>query len=135
LPDDEKLLPALANGHIGFTVFGRSVYMNGLYNGEKGFSHRASIPNYANIKIEENSHDHCFSHGDDRSRRQSDDADKRGNFTFSLDTYNGLFEASIDGDDYQVRHFVYPHRYYDRVIVNLIEIHRRRAEGEKDTCT
>ena len=103
--------------------------MNGLYNGKKGLSHRASIPNYANIKIA-NSHDHNFSQGDDH---QNDDADKRSNFMYRLDTYNGLFEVNIvePANGYEVRHFIYPHRYYSRAIVNLIEIHRHHAKGEK----
>ena len=31
-----RYMPTLANGHIGFTPFDESIYMNGLFNGEGG---------------------------------------------------------------------------------------------------
>ncbi|XP_026465259.1 protein-glucosylgalactosylhydroxylysine glucosidase-like [Ctenocephalides felis] len=40
---NERLLPTVANGHLGYTLTSDAIYMNGLYNGEGGRSHRARI--------------------------------------------------------------------------------------------
>ena len=44
-------MPSIANGHVGTNVFTDTVYMNGVYNGFKGESHRARIPSRNNIRI------------------------------------------------------------------------------------
>ena len=46
---DNKLLSYVGNGHLASTVFDTSIYVNGLYNGKEGESHRARIPNIHNF--------------------------------------------------------------------------------------
>jgi len=41
LPDDEKQVPTIGNGHVATLVYSDTVYMNGLYTGLRGDSHRA----------------------------------------------------------------------------------------------
>lgn len=48
---DSKLMPYIGNGHLASTVFDNKVYVNGLYNGERGESHRARVPNIHNFQI------------------------------------------------------------------------------------
>lgn len=107
--------PVLANGHIGYVPFSDSIYMNGLYNGYvKSNSHRARIPNFANIYFE--------SCGSVRT------ADK-SRCTYKLDVQRALFQTNADFFDgnVTVEHTQYAHRYFDRVIVNKIELKRKLA--------
>jgi len=46
-----KLMPYVGNGHLASTIFDNKVYLNGLYNGERGESHRARVPNIHNFTI------------------------------------------------------------------------------------
>ena len=48
---DNDFLPYVGNGHLATTIFGDSVFMNGLYNGKEDKSHRAHIPNLHNFNI------------------------------------------------------------------------------------
>lgn len=62
LPSDERYLPPLANGLLGWRVFGDKMYMGGVYNGEAGECHRADLPCplAARLKLEEPGR-HCYS--------------------------------------------------------------------------
>lgn len=51
MPKDHKILPYVGNGHLASTVFYDSIYLNGLYNGYEGESHRARVPNFHNFEI------------------------------------------------------------------------------------
>jgi hypothetical protein len=111
LPDDLNLMPVLSNGHVGFGVFSDSVYMNALYNGHAGLSHRARIPNYANIQLT-----HC---------RMSDSC----KYTFNMKYGFFMTEMNVE-DQFKVTHLIYAHRYYDRAIINQFYIQRMRSKGE-----
>lgn len=94
--------PVLANGHVGYVPFGDSIYMNGLYEW-------ARIPNFANIYF-----DSCGSaHTANKSR-----------CSYKMDAQRALFQtkANIFGGNVTVEHIQYAHRYFDRVIVNTIEL-------------
>ncbi|CAF0972643.1 unnamed protein product [Rotaria sp. Silwood1] len=45
---DYRMMPYVGNGHVATVVFSDFIYMNGLYNGENGTSHRARIPSTLN---------------------------------------------------------------------------------------
>lgn len=112
--------PVLANGHVGFVPYSDWIFMNGVYNGFKGNSHRARIPNYANIYIE--------------SCGPSKDPDV--NCQYALDVQRAVFEmrAIFDDGNFLVRQTQYAHRYYDSVIVNTIQLRRKSlsSNGEFD---
>ena len=60
LPKHLELMPSVANGHLGTTLYNAEVYMNGLYNGAHGDSHRAIIPSTCSINITGTvPHSHC----------------------------------------------------------------------------
>jgi hypothetical protein len=44
LPQDVRLLPGVGNGQLATQVYHDTIYMNGLYSGRWGDSHRARIP-------------------------------------------------------------------------------------------
>lgn len=107
--------PVLANGHIGYVPYSDSIYMNGLYNGYKGSSHRARVPNYANIYFEQ-----CNGYESNSSL----------SCTYGLDIQRGLFltQAKFNDGDFAVEQIQYTHRYYDTVIVNQIIISRNTVD-------
>ena len=46
-----RLMPYVGNGHLASTVFDDAIYVNGVYNGQRGVSHRARVPNMHNFNI------------------------------------------------------------------------------------
>lgn len=48
---DFRLMPYVGNGHLAATVFNNELYVNGLYNGERGESHRARLPNIHRFRL------------------------------------------------------------------------------------
>lgn len=48
---DTKLMAYVGNGHLASTVFDNAIYVNGMYNGARGVSHRARLPNMHNFQI------------------------------------------------------------------------------------
>ncbi|CAO1329983.1 unnamed protein product, partial [Diamesa serratosioi] len=113
LPTDEKLLPTLSNGHLGFTLFSDSIYMNGLYNGKGGLSHRARIPNWSNIQLA-----NCASN-----------INNTQNCNFTLNTKSGYFMVEYYvADQFKVIHLIYAHRFYNRAIINQFFIQRLQSK-------
>lgn len=110
LPNDSKLLPTMGNGHIGFTAFSDDVYMNGLYNGHAGLSHRARIPNFVNIHLAD-----CVEH----------------NCKYSLNMKRGYFMTELVVENqFIARHLLYAHRFHNRALINQIHIQRLGSKGE-----
>lgn len=105
--------PVLANGHIDYVPFGDSIYMNGLFNGYiKTSSHRARIPNFANIYFE------CCGSANTANKSRC---------SYKMDAQRALFQTNADifGGNVTVEHIQYAHRYFDRVIVNTIELNSK----------
>lgn len=105
LPSNTRFMPSIGNGHLAATIFGDTIYMNGLYNGRTGRSHRARIPNWANIRLNSTLSPHHNSLP-----------------VYSLDTKEGVFKVKVDGARSVVTQRVYAHRYYTRSIVNQIKV-------------
>ncbi|XP_055640447.1 protein-glucosylgalactosylhydroxylysine glucosidase-like [Toxorhynchites rutilus septentrionalis] len=112
---DERLLPTLANGHLGFTVFEDAIYMNGLYNGHRGLSHRAKIANVANLRL-----------------AVTDDGDAVGGNREWMDFEKGTFHVDYRAPNhsYRVVQLIYPHQFYNRAIVNQFTIERLASEDD-----
>ncbi|XP_055591897.1 protein-glucosylgalactosylhydroxylysine glucosidase-like [Uranotaenia lowii] len=110
---DQAVRPTLANGNLGFVIYGDAVHMNGVYNGAGGVSHRARIPNYANIQINTCS------------------GAEPSNCAFQLDMKANMFRTVYNEPTgyFRIVHDVYPHRHYDMVIVNKIRIQRLASQG------
>lgn len=108
--------PILANGHLGYVPFGDSIYMNGLFNGYKGNSHRARIPNYANIHAE------CCR----PTTTTTTSTAHQPNITDSLDIQRAVFvtETNLNEENVRLTHTQYAHRFYDSAIVNTIQLNR-----------
>lgn len=111
LPSNPDLLPTLGNGHLGFTIFSQNVYMNGVYNGKEGDSSRARIPNWANIRV-----DHCRY--------------KPGDCEWNLNLRDGTFRETIKNSEFYLEHLIFPHRVFNRAIINQISITRLNNAGK-----
>lgn len=113
---DDK--PVMSNGHIGFIPYGDSIYVNGFYNGYKDNSHRARIPNYANVQFDPCTQIHSVA---------------ELKCIYALDIYNGVFRTSVNlnDDQFNVEHFQYAHRYFDTAIVNHIKITRQNDNNRR----
>jgi protein-glucosylgalactosylhydroxylysine glucosidase len=110
LPSDSKLLPTLSNGHLGFTVLSEDVYMNGLYNGHCGLSHRARIPNFGNILLADCKTQEC---------------------SYTLNARLGYFMVKLVVENqFSATHLIYAHRFHNRALVNQIHIQRLGSRGE-----
>lgn len=104
-------MPTLSNGNVGYTVFGDTVFMNGLYNGRNGLSHRARIPNYANLQF------------------IYDNNDLLNDISYTLNVKTGTFETVQKNNDIKLVHLNYPHRFYTRAIVNEVKLYRKNFNG------
>ena len=45
-------MASVGNGHLATIVYSEAVFMNGLYTGQRGDSHRARIPSRINIRMD-----------------------------------------------------------------------------------
>ncbi|XP_062121281.1 protein-glucosylgalactosylhydroxylysine glucosidase isoform X2 [Drosophila sulfurigaster albostrigata] len=104
LPSDLNFMPSLSNGHLGYTVFGDAIFMNGVYNGATGKSKRARIPNWININAEI-----CDRFGCEQPTGISYEMNLRDGYFHYTKNY-----ASI-GITLEQR--TYPHRYYNRALI------------------
>lgn len=107
-------------------MFGDSVYINGLYNGQDGLSHRARVPNWSNIELKDIVDDD--DDGNCSRRRQAAASTSQ----FILNTKSGVFQREITAADsgYKIIHRIYAHRYYNRAIINQVNVYRYTSDGK-----
>lgn len=98
----------MSNGHLGFTMFSTSVYVNGLLNGREKL---ARIENHANFRLK-----NCLT---------SDVGEDSSKCIYRLNIRDGLFETIFEDEQVQVVHEVFPHRFYTRTIVNRFQLFRK----------
>ncbi|XP_058818368.1 protein-glucosylgalactosylhydroxylysine glucosidase-like [Topomyia yanbarensis] len=112
---EKAVTPTLANGNIAFVVYGDAVHMNGVYNGLGGVSHRARIPNYANIQLA-----YCAASLVNAS-----------NCKYQLDMKKNMFRTIFTDPlgNFNIVHDVYPHRFYDKAIINKFRIQRLNSQS------
>lgn len=136
-------MPVLANGHIAFVPNGDSIYMNGVYNGFMGETHRARIPNLAQIRFEpcgrdrtnityhhHQHHQQQHHYTQDQNQQQKEVENAAQLYTHTLDIRQAVFTSQTDFANGQltIKHTVYAHRYFDRAIVNQITISRNTVD-------
>lgn len=112
---DLRRIPTLSNGRIGFTPYSGSVFINGIYNGVKGESHRAEIPCYISSRLE---------FGTDDQERQW-----RVIRTYRLDAKTGVYTEEIDSDYLFIQHRMYAHQKYTRLIVSDVFAKAKRNQA------
>ncbi|EDW12443.2 protein-glucosylgalactosylhydroxylysine glucosidase [Drosophila mojavensis] len=117
LPPDLNFMPSLSNGHLGYTVFGNAIFMNGVYNGAGGNSRRARIPNWINITAEL-----CDPAGCQVNNEYTD-------ISYEMDLRGGYFKyrKSYASLGLTLEQRTYPHRYYNRALVYELLAYRHTS--------
>ncbi|XP_072574425.1 protein-glucosylgalactosylhydroxylysine glucosidase isoform X1 [Paramormyrops kingsleyae] len=112
LPLDERFLPPLANGLLGWRVFNGIMHMGGVYNGQLGQCHRADIPCplAATLHLKEPSE-----------------------HTFTLDTRKGVFTHSVRTAHVSATQSLYAHRYHPHMLV--MEVLMERLDTTQEPLT
>lgn len=105
MPEDERYMSSIGNGHLATDIFSETVFMNGLYNGKRGESHRARIPAWCNIQISNSTLE-----------------EENPTTFYSLDTTGGVFIASYESEKWTIEQRIFAHRFYTRAIVNQFVI-------------
>ncbi|XP_016980794.1 protein-glucosylgalactosylhydroxylysine glucosidase isoform X2 [Drosophila rhopaloa] len=121
-------MPTLGNGHLGYTVFGDAIFMNGVYNGAGGNSKRARIPNWLNISSEVCDRFGCASGEDVEVNGTSYEMDLRDGYFRERTTYRKL--------GFTVEQRTYTHKFYNRalvyeVVVTRLDSRNTRANAPK----
>ncbi|XP_061397704.1 protein-glucosylgalactosylhydroxylysine glucosidase [Musca vetustissima] len=122
LPSDLNFMPSLSNGHLGFTVFGDAIFVNGVYNGQKGNSRRARLPNWINISATI------------YEANNSILDPMHNNITYVMNLSDGYFQWSTNMTDRGIvlQQRVYAHRFYNRALIYELLVERQTT---KETVT
>nr|XP_044250939.1 protein-glucosylgalactosylhydroxylysine glucosidase [Drosophila takahashii] len=123
LPSDLSFMPTLGNGHLGYTVFGDAIFMNGVYNGAGGNSKRARIPNWLNISTEVCDRFGCATGNDVDINGTSYEMDLRDGYFRVLTTYKTL--------GISVEQKTYPHKFYNRALVYEVVANRLSSRNSR----
>ena len=99
-------MPSLGNGHLGFTVFGDAIYMNGVYNGFKGDSRRARLPNWLNVTA-------------NILDKQTNAYLKPDQVNYEMNLYQGFYSWTqvYEKLNLTLQQRTYAHRYFNRALV------------------
>ncbi|XP_077863843.1 protein-glucosylgalactosylhydroxylysine glucosidase-like [Saccoglossus kowalevskii] len=105
---DSRYMATVGNGHAATTVYSDTVYVNGIYNGVMGDSHRARIPSQNSIRV-----------------KFSEDIEAQIKRKYTLDVGKGVWREVMNHDDFTVTLRIYAHQYFSRVLVTQIEFTKR----------
>ncbi|KAK6182582.1 hypothetical protein SNE40_010234 [Patella caerulea] len=103
---DYRFMASVGNGHIATVVYSDTIYMNGLYNGPSGWSHRARIPSILGVRL---------------SLPGVSDTQTQ----YALDVQRGVFEEIVNSSDVSILMRTYAHQYYTQLMI--LEIHAVRV--------
>ncbi|XP_033736120.1 protein-glucosylgalactosylhydroxylysine glucosidase-like [Pecten maximus] len=102
LPDAASM-PTIGNGYIATLVHSDTMYVDGVYNGPNGTSHRARLRSTASINIT----DFSFPVKDRK---------------YSLDAGRGMYVEEYTSDDVRVELSMYAHQWMNRLLVTEISV-------------
>lgn len=109
LPGDQRFLPPLANGLLGWRVYNNIMHMGSVYNGEAGRCHRADVPCPLAVRIA---------------------TEEPARHTYSLDTHTGIFTHTISSARVTVSQSLYSHRFYPNLMVMEVLMVRHVASEQ-----
>ncbi|XP_013981556.1 protein-glucosylgalactosylhydroxylysine glucosidase isoform X1 [Salmo salar] len=117
LPLDPRFLPPLANGLLGWRVYGDIMHMGGVYNGEGGDCHRANLPCPLAVRMD------------------LDEVEKAGRLqhSYSLDTHTGIFTHSLRTVRVIASQSLYTHRHHPNLMVMEVLLVRQGTSQEPIT--
>lgn len=103
LPSDARFMAVLANGYLGTQVYGRSLHMGDVYNGNGTESHRAHIPSTLNVLLSNTG---------------------PGELLYGLNTRKGVFECVLKSERMLVVQRMYAHRSRRNLLVHSVHVQR-----------
>lgn len=112
LPSDDRFLPPLANGLLGWRVFSDRMHMGGIYNGEAGECHRADLPCPLAVRMK---------------------LEEPGTDNYSLDTRSGVFSHSMTTASVCATQSFYAHRQISNMLVMEVMLARQVTSEEPIT--
>ncbi|OWF37122.1 protein-glucosylgalactosylhydroxylysine glucosidase-like [Mizuhopecten yessoensis] len=102
LPDAASM-PTIGNGYLATLVHSDTMYMNGVYNGPNGTSHRARLRSTSSINI-------------------TDFSFPVTGRKYSLDVGRGMYIEEYTSDDVRVEMNMYAHQLLNRLLVTEISV-------------
>ncbi|XP_019617220.1 PREDICTED: acid trehalase-like protein 1 [Branchiostoma belcheri] len=111
LPNDRKFMATVGNGYVATTVYSDTIFMNGLFNGEGGASHRARIPATVSVTVS---------------------LDGSTNQSYALDVARGVFTHTLQSEVANVQQRTYAHQFYSRLLVTEITVDRTNAIATRE---
>ncbi|XP_077992893.1 protein-glucosylgalactosylhydroxylysine glucosidase-like [Glandiceps talaboti] len=110
---DTRYMPSVGNGHIATVIYSNSTYINGVYNGKEGFSHRARLPSKNAIRV----------HFDE-------DVERELSRRYRLNVRNGVWQEVIQHPQFAVTVNIYAHQYFTRLLVTQVEFSRTTSRSD-----
>ena len=112
-------MPSLTNGHLGFTVFGDAIYMNGVYNGFKGDSRRARLPNWLNVTA-------------NILNKQTNAHFNPDQVNYEMNLYEGFYSwtQTYENLNLTLQQRTYAHRYFNRALIYELLVKRNSTGGK-----
>ncbi|ELU02128.1 hypothetical protein CAPTEDRAFT_222476 [Capitella teleta] len=96
-----RYMPTISNGHIATTVYGDSIYMEGLYSGERKQTHRARIPPTIMARV----------------NLSDPEMERQVRRKFSFDSKYGIFYENVTTDFAVIHQKIYMHQKLIRLFV------------------
>ncbi|CAF4575481.1 unnamed protein product [Rotaria socialis] len=111
---DYRILPYIGNGHLATVAFSEFIYMNGLYNGDNGTSHRARIPSTLNWQFKIN----------------------LSSSAYTLNVSSGkilfrVFTETIENDEIRIERHLFASQEYTELLIAYVVITRLKSTGKK----
>jgi len=115
LPPNPKFYPSVGNGHLGHTIYRDAVFVNGIYSGELGWSHRARFPAV---------------HESNFTVQSTTSSCTIGTWTHTLNLRDGTFTQRISFQGVNITYLVYAHQFYNRILVTELTLERNPGCGD-----
>ncbi|CAF3551942.1 unnamed protein product [Rotaria sordida] len=98
----------VGNGHVATVIFSDFIYMNGLYNGANGTSHRARIPSTHNWQFK---------------------LESLSSLLYSLDVAFGVFTEKLENDQVRIERRIFASQEYIELLLAHVVITRLTSKG------
>ncbi|CAF2684788.1 unnamed protein product [Rotaria sp. Silwood2] len=120
---DYRILPYIGNGHVATVVFSDFIYMNGLYNGENGTSHRARIPSTLNwqFNIKPSSSLYTLNVSSGKMFCKI--------VVFNLMIFLGIFIETLENDEIRIERYLLASQEYTELLITYVTLTRLASTG------
>ncbi|CAF3842733.1 unnamed protein product [Rotaria sordida] len=98
----------VGNGHVATVIFSDFIYMNGLYNGANGTSHRARIPSTHNWQFK---------------------LESLSSSLYSLDVASGVFTEKLENAQVRIERRIFASQEYTELLLAHVVITRLTSKG------